>query len=76
MLWTPEQQQAARAEGWELIDTVDNGTTWPKLRVYGTKCKNQVALEHVMKRARGNSQLHVEALRAIVQSGVKPRSKK
>lgn len=76
MLWTQEQQAKARADSWELVDTVDLGTTKPILRIFGVGgLKNADAQARVMNLARAGHSLHIEALRAIAQSLVKPKGK-
>jgi hypothetical protein len=59
----------ARREGWELIETIDNGTRKPRLRIFGvSSVTNQKAAALVYKRAKEQSELHLAALRAIVKS--------
>jgi hypothetical protein len=69
-LWTAGQQAAARRDGWELIDTVDNGTTKPRLRLFAAvpNHTNQGALMHVLNQAKTGSSLHIQALRAMTAS--------
>ena len=77
MLWTPELQDRARIEGWELIDCVDSGSLQPVLRIFGCKgLTNQQAQAHVMKFARRNADLHLTALRAIAASAVPIKGKR
>ncbi len=74
--WTQEQQAKARADRWELVDTVDAGTNKPVLRIFGVDgLKNVEAQARVMNLARAGHSLHIEALRAIAQSFAKPKGK-
>jgi hypothetical protein len=68
MSWTSEQQAAAQAEGWALHYTIDNGASKPYLRVYGLRSSNHEAARFVHNNASRGSKLHIEALRAILQS--------
>lgn len=71
MLWTQEQQAAARAECWELVDTVEFNGGHPVLRIFGYAGRsNQEAQGHVLTSARQGSGLHIEALRAISLSAL------
>ena len=75
MIWTPEYAKAAAAEGWRLVETIDNGTKHPYLMVsvHGGRFRNEhEAGIHVVRSARLRSGLHQTALRAIVQSRVQP----
>lgn len=82
VLWTQDQQQRAQAEGWELIDTIENGRQKPVLRIYAYRFEpvrtsglkavpsNGDVQRHVLDHARSGSQLHLAALRAINRSAV------
>lgn len=77
MLWTTQQQAAARLEHWELVDTVDNGSNKPILRIFGLRgVSNHKAQRHVAVRASKGSALHIEALRAIARSTTYKHPKK
>lgn len=79
MTWTAEHSKHAAADGWRLVETIDNGTKHPYLMVtvQGGRFKNEhEAGIHVVRSARLNSGLHQAALRAIVQSRVQPTKTK
>ena len=67
LLWTAEHQADARLEGWELADSIDSGTSKPRLRIFATASKhtNQGALLYVLEQAKQHSALHLTALRAV-----------
>jgi hypothetical protein len=69
-LWSPSQQAEARQDGWELVDTIDNGNTKPRLRLFASvpNHTNQGALMHVLNQAKTGSALHIQALRAMAAS--------
>lgn len=76
MAWTPENATAAKAEGWELRDTIDNGTKRVYLRAYLlTGQHHERATAHIVNAARRGSGLHIEALRAISQEHAKSARK-
>ena len=77
MLWTATNAATAKLEGWELRETIDNGSSAVYLRVYSLVDQKHVnASALVLERARGGSRLHVEALRAISQSRIQPKRKR
>lgn len=77
MLWTPEQQALARAERWELVDCVDNGSTQPRLRCFGIDgLSNQKAQINVLANARLGQKLHIAALSAISASSIDGQKKR
>jgi hypothetical protein len=81
-MWTAEFAANARREGWDLMDTIDNGKREVYLMVaaVGPRFKDHhTAGLHVVHFARKNSPLHRTALSAIVHSRAQqpqPRKKR
>jgi hypothetical protein len=66
-MWTDEQQANARSEGWEIVDTIDNGKQVAHMRIYscGRFKSHREAEQHVLNQARRASRFHIEALRVV-----------
>lgn len=78
-MWTQEHEAKARAEGWSLSTTIDNGTTHPYLMIIAVGkpfASNQIASRHVLARAHERSELHITALQAVAASRIKSKGKK
>lgn len=77
MLWSEKNAEAAKQEGWALIDTIDVGSSQVYLRVYSLiDQRHAAATASLVANARRGSRLHVEALRAISQSRVAQKGKR
>lgn len=71
MQWDPSLIDRAKAEGWKLVTTIDNGTTHPYLMVcsHGGPFPNDLAAgAFVVSRAREGSALHRHALQLVAAS--------
>ncbi len=72
--WTDAALQQALAEGWGLLEVVDNGDRRPYFVIagagpLGTRFKNtQAASSFVIERARDGSALHQKALQFMMTS--------
>ena len=79
-MWTEQQDTAAKAFGWCLRDTFNNGDTKPHLRVAdaGMFRSDHDAGLHVVAAAKRGDKLAQAALQAVMASAysVKPKRKK
>lgn len=77
MDWTEKNDQLARAEGWFLGWTVDNGETVAHLRVFSALDQQHAQrMRWVVERARRGSALHLEAVRSMTTSRTSSFSRK
>lgn len=60
--------ERAEKEGWHLVTTFENGTTKPLWDIAGISMTHREAQQFVLARAKASSTLHIEALRAVMQS--------
>lgn len=68
---------AGQREGWKLTTTIDNGTTRPYYDIVGLTMSDRDACRFVMRQAKTNSSLHLEAIRLVMHSRAKsPRKTK
>jgi hypothetical protein len=82
MTWTEAAEAQARAEGWQLVDVIDNGQTHVYQLIMGagslgSRFKNtQQATAFVVDRARSGSSLHHQALKLTMMSRLRPTRKR
>ena len=65
-----DQEIAAtgKAEGWVLSTVINNGDTRPYLEIFGVGQPDVAARQFVVDRARTNSAIHIQVLRAVMHS--------
>ena len=63
----------AATEGWQLAEVIDNGTSAPYFAIFGLGgLSNVAALAKVLTLARQNSEFHINVLRTVAHSRVRP----
>lgn len=74
MNWDPLMIDKAKAEGWKLVTTIDNGATHPYLMVtrHGGPFPSDLAAgAFVVSQAREGSALHRHALQLVAASRIR-----
>jgi hypothetical protein len=71
-----ELHDLAASEGWKLVTVIDLGTTHPYWSIFGVSMSDLAARQHVLKRAKGASRPHIDVLRLVAQSRIKPTKKR
>lgn len=72
-----EVKRIGQAEGWQLVSVIDNGRTKPYFEIFGTTLPDREARQLVYDRAKQNSALHIQVLRAVMHSRMTtPRKKR
>lgn len=59
---------AGKAEGWVLSTVVNNGEVRPYLEIFGVDQSDAAARQFVVDRAKANSAIHIQVLRAVMHS--------
>lgn len=79
MNWDKLMTERARAEGWRLVDTIDNGAAHAYVMVARTQTSafktDQHAIRYVVEHASSGSPLHKHALQLVMASKIKPKAK-
>lgn len=78
-MWDQSQQDRAKAEGWKLVTTFNNGDTHPMWDItpHGGSFKNdRAACQAVIALAKQGGALHQHALKLVVQSRAREPKKR